>query len=90
MRTSLSCSRIIKVKFQSHRIHRYFSSFIDTSEGDINLSDLRTKWQTHNIDENTKSILKKDSDVFIHQALSSPCLNVVSKCKGKTVLLKYN
>lgn len=55
---------------------------MDRSEGDVNLSDLRTAWQQKNIDEKTRAILDEDAKVFLHQSLSTPCLNVITKCEG--------
>jgi len=51
------------------------------SEGDLNTSARRTSYGTDMSDE-AKSLLDRDSDVFLHQALSTPCLNVVNSCWG--------
>lgn len=53
-----------------------------TSEGDINTSLNRKVWQDKNIDLNTNNILKADEDIFLHQSLSTPCLNVLKSSKG--------
>jgi 4-aminobutyrate aminotransferase len=52
------------------------------SEGDINLSPARQTWSNKHIDNATRVILDADSDVFLHQSLSSPCLNVLTGCEG--------
>lgn len=52
------------------------------SEGDINLSPLREKWQKENIDDVTKSLLEEDSRYFLKQSLSTPYLNGMKTCKG--------
>ena len=52
------------------------------SEGDINLSPARQTWSNKHIDDATRVILDADSDVFLHQSLSSPCLNVLTSCEG--------
>ena len=52
------------------------------SEGDINLSPARQTWSNKHIDDATRVILDADSDVFLHQSLSSPCLNVLTGCEG--------
>ena len=52
------------------------------SEGDINLSPLREKWQKENLDDATKSLLEEDSRYFLKQSLSTPCLNGMKTCKG--------
>ncbi|MCR4431732.1 MAG: aspartate aminotransferase family protein [Tepidanaerobacteraceae bacterium] len=51
-------------------------------EGDINISPYREKWILDNIDEETKKWLKKDAEFFLHQSLSTPCLDVLNSCKG--------
>ena len=51
------------------------------SEGDINLSPLRAQWTSQLRDE-TRSLLAADAKHFIHQSLSTPCLNVLDSCHG--------
>ena len=46
-------------------------------EGDINISEYRKIWQKKNISKETQKILDDYSSYFIHQSLSTPCLNVV-------------
>ena len=53
-----------------------------TSEGDINTSSNRKIWQEKNINYETNCILRDDEDIFLHQSLSTPCLNVLKKSKG--------
>ncbi len=55
---------------------------ISRTEGDINISPNRQKWQSENIDKNAKSILDEDEKYFIHQSLSTPCLDVVDEAEG--------
>ena len=50
-------------------------------EGDINLSEARREW-TNNLTKETGEGLEADSSCFIHQALSSPCLEVLESCAG--------
>lgn len=52
------------------------------SEGDLNISPLRKEWADKNIDPETREWLDKDAKYFLHQSLSTPCLNVLSACKG--------
>jgi len=52
------------------------------SEGDVNFSDRRKVWAARNIDQNTASLLNRDADVFLHQSVSTPCLNTISKAEG--------
>jgi (R)-1-hydroxy-2-aminoethylphosphonate ammonia-lyase len=58
---------------------------IDESEGDINASPYRADWQERHLNEDSKRLLKDDAKYFFHQALSTPCLNVLSACEGSTV-----
>ncbi|WP_416441363.1 aspartate aminotransferase family protein [Leeuwenhoekiella sp. A16] len=51
-------------------------------EGDINLSEGRKKWLAEEVDEATKSLLEKDSHYFLHQALSTPCMDVLAHAQG--------
>ena len=51
-------------------------------EGDINISEQRTRWQNENIGEKTKALLDKDSRYFLRQSLSTPCLNALKSAKG--------
>jgi 4-aminobutyrate aminotransferase len=54
----------------------------DRSEGDINQTDARARWQRGYIDAETQALLDEDSRWFLHQALSTPCLNVVERAEG--------
>jgi len=52
------------------------------TEGDLNLSPSRVKWSEGIADESTKEALQKDADHFLHQALSTPCLDVIDTAGG--------
>lgn len=52
------------------------------TEGDLNLSERRQQWHQAITDEETRAVLKADSDRFLHQALSSPCLDVLASSEG--------
>ncbi len=53
------------------------------SEGDINLSPHRLAWQASQIDDaETRALLEKDARYFLHQSLSTPCLNALRHCEG--------
>lgn len=56
------------------------------SEGDINLSPLRVEWSRENINAETRHLLNEDAKYFIHQSLSTPCLNVLSGCRGASII----
>jgi 4-aminobutyrate aminotransferase len=62
--------------------HDRLTHSVDLSEGDSNLSPARRSWKKTFIDPETAAWLKRDADVFVHQTLSTPCLNVLSGCKG--------
>jgi len=51
------------------------------TEGDVNFSDARKEWNA-GLDDHTLGVLKEDADVFLHQALSTPCLDVLTACEG--------
>jgi 4-aminobutyrate aminotransferase len=55
---------------------------ITNLEGDSNLSEGRKAWQALQNDPETINQLKADAAVFIHQALSTPCLDVLASCEG--------
>ena len=57
---------------------------VDLSEGDCNLTQLRQDFAEQH-DRVTKELLKRDEASFIRQALSTPCLNVLSHASGATL-----
>jgi 4-aminobutyrate aminotransferase len=52
------------------------------SEGDLNLSPYRRAWAAEQIDEHTRRLLELDTRYFLHQSLSTPCLNVITSAAG--------
>lgn len=54
-------------------------------EGDINLTEIRKKWiaglQTETIEQ-----LDSDAFWFLHQALSTPCMEVLAECEGPYII----
>jgi len=50
---------------------------IDHNEGDINLGDHRTTWQAQHIDAATSELMDDDTRWFLHQSMSTPCLNAL-------------
>ncbi|NGM64107.1 aspartate aminotransferase family protein [Sphingobacterium sp. SGR-19] len=52
------------------------------TEGDINLSHARKRWAEGIADDETTAALNRDSTSFMHQALSTPCLDVVGSSDG--------
>ncbi|MFQ5408373.1 MAG: aspartate aminotransferase family protein [Anaerolineales bacterium] len=52
------------------------------SEGDLNLSRRRAEWQAVALDDETRALLDEDARFFLHQSLSTPCLNALRACDG--------
>lgn len=51
-------------------------------EGDINITPAREAWLNNEVDGATKKLLDKDARFFLHQALSTPCLDVLQHGEG--------
>ena len=54
----------------------------DKSEGDVNISPRREEWQAANLNTETRALLEEDARYFLHQSLSTPCLNALRACDG--------
>jgi len=52
------------------------------SEGDINISLHRAEWQDAVLNTETRDLLEEDARYFLHQSLSTPCMNVLRACEG--------
>lgn len=52
------------------------------SEGDVNGTPARARWQRDHLDEPTRALLARDSAAFLHQSVSTPCLSAVRKAEG--------
>lgn len=52
------------------------------AEGDVNHSPRRQSWQDKNLDDDSRSLLTRDSNAFLHQSVSTPCLMAVKKVDG--------
>ncbi|MBX7072169.1 MAG: aspartate aminotransferase family protein [Pirellulales bacterium] len=55
---------------------------VDRSEGDVNLSQRRADWQRRALDDQTREVLEEDARWFLHQSLSTPCLNALAQSQG--------
>jgi 4-aminobutyrate aminotransferase len=55
------------------------------SEGDVNTSPNRPLWLRDSIDPETQMWLDEDAKWFLHQSLSTPCLNVLRACEGSWI-----
>jgi len=54
----------------------------ERSEGDVNLSPRRSAWAERHLDEDTAAMLDEDARYFLHQSLSTPCLNAIRASRG--------
>ena len=52
------------------------------SEGDINSTPLRAQWQSQHLDAASRALLERDSRVFLHQSVSTPCLSPIVRAQG--------
>lgn len=55
------------------------------TEGDINISPAREAWLNTEVDKKTKKLLEKDARYFLHQSMSTPCLDVLQRCEGAQI-----
>lgn len=54
-------------------------------EGDINLTPARGEWLQNEVSEEAKEALEKDAKYFMHQSMSTPCLDVLQSCEGSYI-----
>jgi len=52
------------------------------TEGESNTSAARSDWSAGIGDAGTRALLARDSDAFLHQSLSSPCLTAIARAEG--------
>ena len=52
------------------------------AEGDVNLSPLRRAWEDAHVDRATRALLDADAQHFLHQSLSTPCLDALVASEG--------
>lgn len=55
------------------------------TEGESNTSSVRAQWQRNNHHPKSASLLQRDSDVFLHQSLSSPCVSTIKCAEGSWI-----
>ncbi|MDE2334740.1 MAG: aspartate aminotransferase family protein [Rhodospirillales bacterium] len=55
---------------------------IAPSESDTNLGGRRAAWQARALDGAARDLLARDRAAFLHQSVSTPCLNAVVKAQG--------
>ncbi len=56
------------------------------AEGDVNFTPARAAWQDENLDDASRALLRRDADVFLHQSMSSPCVDTLAGCEGPYVV----
>lgn len=56
-----------------------------SQEGDVNTTTARTRWLRESLSASTREQLAEDEKYFLHQSLSTPCLNVLSEAEGSHV-----
>jgi 4-aminobutyrate aminotransferase len=52
------------------------------SEGDINQSEARHNWHKQQTSKKTLELLERDAQVFLHQSMSTPCLDAIESSSG--------
>ena len=52
------------------------------SEGDVNHTPRRSRWQRDHLDEATRTLLARDNAAFLHQSVSTPCLSAIRRAEG--------
>ena len=57
------------------------ASPVSREQGDVNQSELRQEY-FENLGEETRKFIEEDAKYFLHQALSTPVMNVLSKTEG--------
>ena len=58
------------------------SASIAQSESDTNLTSRRARWQADSLDQPTMALIDEDQRYFLHQCVSSPCLNAIHQAEG--------
>ncbi|MEK6249572.1 MAG: aspartate aminotransferase family protein [Planctomycetales bacterium] len=58
------------------------TAVMQAGEGDVNLSNSRNDWQDKQLSDQAKAMLDEDAHWFLHQSLSTPCLNALAGSEG--------
>ncbi len=53
-----------------------------SSEGEVNLTPRRRRWEEEHLAPATRALLAEDAKHFLHQSLSTPCFNALKSAKG--------
>jgi 4-aminobutyrate aminotransferase len=67
---------------QTLKLHSGLQFGPKQAEGDVNQSDRRSAWQQATLKVPTTELLARDSNAFLHQSVSTPCLNAIRKAEG--------
>jgi 4-aminobutyrate aminotransferase len=51
-------------------------------EGDVNHSPRRRAWAARNITGASRDLIDRDARAFLHQSVSTPCLNAIARAEG--------
>ncbi|WP_284943782.1 (R)-1-hydroxy-2-aminoethylphosphonate ammonia-lyase [Acidisoma cladoniae] len=51
-------------------------------EGDVNHSPRRRAWAAAHITGDSRALIERDSAAFLHQSISTPCLNAIKRAEG--------
>jgi (R)-1-hydroxy-2-aminoethylphosphonate ammonia-lyase len=51
-------------------------------EGDVNLSPRRREWEAAHLGPAARALLDEDTRYFLHQSLSTPCMNALASASG--------
>ena len=52
------------------------------SEGEMNTSNRRSEWAVQAHDPKTIALLQRDAEYFLHQSVSTPCVNTITRAHG--------
>lgn len=55
---------------------------VRAGEGDVNHSPRRRDWAARNIHGASRDLIARDARAFLHQSVSSPCLNAIARADG--------
>jgi 4-aminobutyrate aminotransferase len=55
---------------------------VQHTEGEANTSAARATWASKETHAETRDLLQRDADAFLHQSLSSPCVSTIAKADG--------
>lgn len=58
------------------------TAHVPQSESDSNLTGQRAAWAERALDPKTREALAEDARHFLHQSVSTPCLNVIARAEG--------